>query len=152
MAKTKKGNKGSFKHGMTKTPEYRSWTRMRTRCHNNNSDRYPAYGGKGIKICSDWDDFEKFYSDMGPRPIGKSLDRIDNKLGYSKNNCRWATAKEQTMNRSMTKFFTYNSETLCYMDWAKKMGGTKSMINARIKMGWSVLKSITTPNKHKKND
>lgn len=82
-----------------KTPEYESWRGMRERCSNPRHGSYKNYGGRGISVCEEWkNDFLKFREDMGPRPRGMSLDRIDNNGNYNKQNCRWASRKTQIRN------------------------------------------------------
>lgn len=89
------------RHGYSakRSPTYNSWTAMRDRCLNSNNRKWPIYGGRGITICRRWDDFENFLADMGERPEGKTLDRISPDGHYDKENCRWATAKEQAETR-----------------------------------------------------
>ena len=94
--------KANKTHGMTDSPEWRSWQAAVTRTHNPNCDSWRHYGGRGITMSPDWlgsGGFERFYAELGPRPDGHSLDRIDNDKGYEPGNCRWATAKQQINNR-----------------------------------------------------
>ena len=92
--------KENTKHGQYLTAEYRAWCGMKNRCTNPNNKDYERYGARGITVCPEWmDSFEQFFLDMGPRPPGMSLDRIDNDSGYEKSNCRWTDAKTQANNR-----------------------------------------------------
>lgn len=86
-------------HGLTRTPTYQSWTTMRVRCRNPNCNVWHLYGGRGITICERWESFENFVADMGIRPPGTTLDRVDNDGNYEPGNCRWATARQQRANQ-----------------------------------------------------
>jgi hypothetical protein len=90
-------------HKMSKTKAYQTWNGMIQRCTNPNSSSYKNYGGRGIRVCKRWMEcFTNFYEDMGEKPEGKTLDRIDNNGNYNKKNCRWATSFEQSWNRRNT--------------------------------------------------
>lgn len=91
-------------HGMSRTREYRTWVFMRNRCFNRNAINFERYGGRGITVCERWkDSFSKFFADMGARPPGMSLDRINNDGNYEPANCKWSTPVEQTVNRRARK-------------------------------------------------
>lgn len=90
------------------SPEYRSWKAMLERCRNENAPNYHLYGGRGITVCPEWQGetgFQQFLSDMGERPAGRTLDRINSDGNYEPSNCRWATASEQSQNRRQTASF-----------------------------------------------
>lgn len=94
----------NLRHGYSGTRTHRSWKEMRQRCLNPKSDKWQWYGGRGISVCAEWDDFEQFLIDMGERPIGMTLDRIDSDGNYKKDNCRWANPKQQAeTNRGVFK-------------------------------------------------
>ena len=86
-------------HGKTGTPEYLAWANMTQRCLNQNNPAYPDWGGRGIKVCARWRSFENFYADMGLKPKGTEINRIDNNGGYSKSNCEWAPLSRQKANK-----------------------------------------------------
>lgn len=89
----------STTHGGTGSREYTTWKAMWQRCTNPRASKYRYYGGRGITVCARWRDFEAFLADMGPRPAGKSIDRVDPDGDYEPGNCRWATQREQVANR-----------------------------------------------------
>lgn len=134
-------------HGMAhRTPEYRSWTAMLTRCTNPNSPNYPNYGGRGISVCDRWRSFENFYADMGPRPDGCSVDRIDVNGNYEPDNCRWATKATQANNTRANIPLTHNGRTMNLAEWARESGISVGALRRRIfDLGWSTERSLTTP-------
>lgn len=132
---------GHKTHGMTHTPEYNAWSSMRSRCLNTSNDRYHQYGGRGVTICPDWDSFENFLRDMGHRPEGTSLGRIDNDKGYCKDNCRWETPKQQMRNQTTTVRI-YGEPAISV---AENIGMKPCTLTARIKRGWSEEDAINTP-------
>ena len=137
---------GHATHGMSYTPEWHSWMAMRQRCHYPSSINYPNYGGRGIKVCDRWmNSFEAFYKDMGPRPEGMSLERVDNDKDYSPDNCTWATTPEQGTNQRTNRLITHDGETLTMMQWSRRTGLSKHVIYRRLKKGWSIEKTLTTP-------
>jgi hypothetical protein len=131
------------KHRMTGTPTYRSWSSMIGRCTNPKNPDYLDYGGKGITVCDRWlESFENFYSDMGDRPRGKTLDRIDGDQGYFPENCRWATASQQAQNRKSSRLITCNGQTLNLTEWVKQQGIPKSTILNRLNRGWTTEQAL----------
>lgn len=134
------------KHGGYKSPEYRVWRSIKTRCTNPNYWDYANYGGRGVRLCKRWGSYELFLKDMGPRPgNGYSIERRDNDRGYSPNNCYWATRKEQANNRRSNKLLTYNGKTATITEWAEKLGLPYFTLRARIDRGWSAKDALETP-------
>ena len=134
-------------HGQSRTPEYNCWKAMKSRCYNVNHYAYSRYGGKGVIVCKRWIDSPvKFISDMGRKP-GKeySIDRLDNNGDYTPDNCRWATAQEQTDNRVNTRKITLNGLTKTYTEWSKIYNIKWCTLYARIERGWNPLSALTTP-------
>lgn len=139
------GSKHLVTHGMSYSPIYRIWRAMLNRCENPNVVAYRDYGGRGIIVCERWRTFENFYADMGERPEGRSLDRIDNDGPYSPANCRWASRSEQSRNRRDRRKITVLGETKTIAEWAETSGLRLGTIWARLDKGWSELAAVTTP-------
>ena len=138
-------------HGKRNTREYSIWNQMKTRCFNSNHVYFNKYGGRGITVCNEWMLFENFFNDMGLAPPKHTLERIDNNKGYSKENCKWATRKEQAVNRSSTKFLTFDGQTKSISDWAREIGIRIDTLHYRISRGWNIEKALTTPTIRKRN-
>lgn len=137
-------NKQNATHGMTKSPEWSSWKAMRARCETPTDKDYSNYGGRGIGICDRWQDFDAFFADMGARPPGMSIDRINVNGDYEPGNCRWATAKTQANNTRVNRNITHNGETKNVTQFAEQFGiGSKTLLY-RVKAGWPIEKALTT--------
>lgn len=117
-------------HGMKGSPEYSSWSAMKSRCLDKNCKDYPRWGGAGITIFQEWaDSFEAFYAHIGPRPSGTSIDRIDTTKGYEPGNVRWATQREQCVNRINTWVVEINGVVFDSMaDAARNHGVSETTI------------------------
>lgn len=131
-------------HGLSNTKAYTAWKSMLARCNIESSVSYPFYGAKGIKVCDEWMSFENFYRDMGEPEAKQSLDRINNALGYSKQNCKWSSRHEQDRNKTTNVNYTYNGMTKCVTDWAEYAGMTVHCLRGRLKRGWSFADAIET--------
>ena len=128
-----------------RSPTYYSWQAMRERCLNPHHKNFNRYGGRGICVCSRWNCFLSFLHDMGERPEGKTLDRIDNDGNYCPENCRWATLNKQMKNRSTTRFLTFHGVTKTILEWGNILNMHPDTIKSRIRRGWDVNKTLTMP-------
>lgn len=137
------GNKHRRTHNAIRTPTYKTWSAMKARCLSVNHIEYPRYGGRGISVCERWIAFENFLADMGERPEGCSIDRIDPNGKYEPSNCRWATDKEQARNRRNSRFLTVNGITKTVAEWAEQEGSAKAFnIYNRLDLGWSDAEAV----------
>lgn len=118
---------------------------MKQRCSNPKNPAYKYYGGRGIKVCERWKVFDNFLSDMGERPTGMKLDRINNDGNYELSNCRWATHKEQCRNMSNNRLLTLNGVTKCIAEWAEFLKIKPQILYSRSKEGWSDKDILTRP-------
>ena len=144
--------------GRKRTPEYTSWTEAKRRCYKDNYPDYHLYGGKGVRVCQRWlHEFANFLKDMGLKPFpSASIDRINGDGNYScghckqciengwTENCRWATKMEQSQNTSKTRMLTYNGETYCLREWARRLGITHRTLSARLAKGWPLEKVFSS--------
>ena len=135
----------NLKHGMKGTKIYGVWARMVARCHNPEADGYENYGGRGIQVCDRWRSFEVFFSDMGQRPDGMTLERVDNSKGYQPDNCIWADRKAQSRNRRGRRYVTVDGVTLSLGEWAEVTGISVGTLSRRLAQGWPEEQAIKTP-------
>lgn len=123
--------------------EYGVWASMKQRCLNPDSDNYHKYGGRGITVCERWLDFRNFLADMGPRPDGMTIDRIENNGNYEPGNCRWATPTEQAFNTRRNRSITYNGITRSLTQWAELYGIKFGTLWQRLEKGWPMDIALT---------
>jgi len=120
---------------------------MKQRCKNKNSSYYHIYGGKGVSVCNEWEDFESFFKwamESGYKE-GLTIDRINSDGNYEPSNCRWATQKEQQNNKSNNHVITYNGKTQTMKQWAEEIGmNYTTLVNRIVRNHWSVEKALTT--------
>jgi hypothetical protein len=144
-------HKTQFKktHGKTNTPEFAVWHAMRHRCKNK---RFKRYGGRGISVCERWNSFANFLDDIGERPSpNHSIERIDNNLGYFKENCRWATPEDQANNRITNKIYEINGTKNTLAQWCRFYNIRYGTVCMRIhKYGWGIRDALTRPIRYKK--
>ena len=146
-------SKATTKHGMTSTPTYKAWVSMKQRTTNPKNRDSKSYSGRGISVCDRWlNSFEFFLEDMGERPVGRSLDRIDNSKGYEPGNCRWADAKTQCRNRRSNRILTIDGGSRCMVEWAEQHGAAKlGAIKSRLRLGWTEKEAVFGKSKDSTN-
>jgi hypothetical protein len=131
-------------HGKSASREYRSWINMKTRCELPGTPYYKFYGERGISVCERWrSSFENFLADMGPRPDGHSVDRIDVNGNYEPQNCRWATNKTQHRNTRRQHIVTLGGQEMTLAEAVEKTGLLYNTVLYRLKRGWSIDRALT---------
>jgi hypothetical protein len=135
--------------------EYNCWHHIKSRCINVNNKNYKHYGGRGITICDEWiNDFSSFLKDMGRKPTLKhSIERIDNNKGYCKENCRWATQREQCNNRRDNKKTVFDNKEYTISQLGEKLGIRSDRLRWQLKMNWTfeqIIENRDNPKFHKK--
>jgi len=142
-------------HGMTKTRFYNIWQSMIQRCNDSTAISYPRYGGRGIKICRKWLDFQNFKDDMYESYIKHSkkfgeknttIDRVNNRDDYKSSNCRWATPFTQSRNKRNNRMITFKGKTQCLTDWAIEYDLQRKTLHNRLYYyGWTIERALTAP-------
>ena len=133
-----------------KTATYRVWCAMHNRCNDPASIRFQEYGGRGIVVCQEWNEFQSFLGDMGERPSPRhSIDRINNDGNYEPANCRWATSVEQANNKRTTTMLTVNGKTMPVMEWVRELGfspprAAGTLIRQRARRGWGHERALSS--------
>ena len=141
------GNRHSITHGMSQTSTYKTWRSMRNRCESPNAGNYRRYGGRGVTVCARWQEFENFLADMGPRPsLRHQIDRYPDKHGnYEPGNCRWATPRENSQNRSNNRLVELNGEARPVAAWAQSAGIAAYTLLQRLNRGWTLEEAMRVP-------
>ena len=137
-----------YRHGHCEkkpSPEYTVWNGMMARCENEGGKDFYRYGGRGIRVCDRWKDFANFLADMGLRPKGTSIDRIDNSKGYEPGNCRWADEKTQQRNKTTVHVVEFRNEKVTLPELAERFGVSHEMLYGRFKRGWDLERAVAKP-------
>lgn len=132
-------------HGASAHTAYKSWKAMMGRCHDDQDKDFAQYGGRGITVCERWHDLLKFIADVGERPKGYSLERVDNNKGYSPGNCRWATPLEQGANKRNNRLVVINGNKMHVADVARKFYLTETTIVRRLNSGMTGDQLVRVP-------
>lgn len=147
--KTKEKRMANYRgHGMSRTRLYKIWMDMKTRCNNPNTPYFSKYGGRGIKVCDEWNDFETFrdWAIANGYKDDLTIDRINVDGNYESSNCRWATAKVQSNNKRNNRFITFNGTTKTVSEWADDLGMKPRTLLSRLDdYHWTIEKTLSTP-------
>ena len=136
----------NIKHGMSGHPLYDTWSNMLSRCNNPKDKNYHNYGERGISVCESWShNPENFYRDMGDRPRGMTIERIDNNKGYGPGNCRWATYAEQNSNTRSNINVTVGGQAMCLASVCRNYGVTRETLLYRVGRGMSLQEALAIP-------
>ncbi len=135
--------------GLSRSPTYTAWYNMKDRCLDPTAVSYAMYGGRGIKVCDRWLEFENFLADMGLKPPRMTLERVNSDGHYEPKNCRWATVTEQANNRRSSRLLTYRGRTETTANWARLLNLPHNVLRGRISRGWPVDRALTTPLGHR---
>jgi hypothetical protein len=125
---------------------------MLERCRDPRNIGWKDYGGRGITVCDRWLTFENFLADMGERPLGRSIDRLDHDGHYEPDNCRWATAEEQANNKRNSAFMELNGVTKTITEWSREHGISENAVRRRLSLGWSLDRALTQPSRGLRQD
>lgn len=142
----KKNGDHKRRHGMTGTPEYMTWHRMKKRCTDPLHPDFQLYGGRGISVCDEWmASFESFFAHMGNRPSDDhSIERLDVNGNYEPKNCVWADDKVQSRNRRNNVYYEHAGLRMCQSDWASKLEISTSTLIQRVRT-WGIHRALNTP-------
>lgn len=135
------------KHGNSNHPLYNTWRNMIRRCYDERNQLFQYYGARGISVCDEWhgeDGFRRFGEDVGPKPVGLTLERINNDGPYSRENCEWATYTTQERNRRYNHLVTFEGKTACLSEWAATLGISHATLSLRLKSGMPLERAMTS--------
>ena len=144
----------SITHGQYYTALYRVWASMKSRCFNSHQQAYPSYGGRGITVCNEWLTFEPFrdWAMAHGYSRGLTIERNNNNRDYEPSNCKWVALERQANNRRSSRFITHNGKSMTLADWSREVGIDQINLAKRLKRGWSVYDTLTTPLGRKVNN
>jgi hypothetical protein len=136
---------GRLRHGLSGHSAYKTWKAMISRCYDEADKDYSGYGGRGVLVCDRWLELESFIADVGEKPRGQSLERMDNSKGYSPENCRWATPREQGANKRNNNILKIGGVEIHLADVARKFGLTETTIARRLAAGMTGDQIVSVP-------